>query len=171
MSKKTNSEVLQEIFRHNLWANQAILEACKDLDDELLDAESSTGVGSIRETLLHIAANEEGYVALVAGDEPSSSLRDFDEVPGFDVIGERLFGSGTAFIDLADQLDAETTVTATFEDAEWQIRAMVPLIQAINHGTEHREQIKSMMTAAGITPPTIDLWAYSAGHGYLQMVG
>ncbi len=32
--------------------------------------------------------------------------------------------------------------------------------QIINHATEHREQIKSMLTALGVTPPEIDGWDY-----------
>ena len=34
------------------------------------------------------------------------------------------------------------------------------MIQAINHATEHREQIKSMLSALGITPPDIDGWDF-----------
>jgi uncharacterized damage-inducible protein DinB len=34
------------------------------------------------------------------------------------------------------------------------------MVQAINHATEHREQIKSMLTALGVTPPEIDGWEY-----------
>jgi uncharacterized damage-inducible protein DinB len=34
------------------------------------------------------------------------------------------------------------------------------MVQAINHATEHREQIKSMLSSLGVTPPDIDGWAY-----------
>jgi uncharacterized damage-inducible protein DinB len=34
------------------------------------------------------------------------------------------------------------------------------LVQVINHATEHREQIKSMLSALGVTPPDIDGWDY-----------
>jgi uncharacterized damage-inducible protein DinB len=34
------------------------------------------------------------------------------------------------------------------------------MVQIINHATEHREQIKSMLTSLGITPPSIDGWDY-----------
>jgi uncharacterized damage-inducible protein DinB len=36
----------------------------------------------------------------------------------------------------------------------------VLLAQIINHATEHREQIKSMLSALGVTPPSIDGWEY-----------
>jgi len=34
------------------------------------------------------------------------------------------------------------------------------MVQAINHATEHREQIKSMLSALGVTPPRLDGGAY-----------
>jgi uncharacterized damage-inducible protein DinB len=40
------------------------------------------------------------------------------------------------------------------------VEPWVILVQVINHATEHREQIKSMLTALGITPPDIDGWDF-----------
>jgi len=34
------------------------------------------------------------------------------------------------------------------------------MVQIINHATEHREQIKSMLSALGVTPPELDGWDY-----------
>jgi uncharacterized damage-inducible protein DinB len=41
------------------------------------------------------------------------------------------------------------------------------MVQAINHATEHREQISSMLTALGVTPPDLDGWAYGEATGAL----
>ena len=40
------------------------------------------------------------------------------------------------------------------------VEPWVVLVQVINHATEHREQIKSMLSALGVTPPDIDGWDY-----------
>lgn len=40
------------------------------------------------------------------------------------------------------------------------VEPWVVMVQVINHATEHREQVKSMLTALGITPPDIDGWDY-----------
>ena len=40
------------------------------------------------------------------------------------------------------------------------VEPWVIMLQAINHATEHREQISSMLTALGITPPDMDGWSY-----------
>jgi len=36
----------------------------------------------------------------------------------------------------------------------------VILLQIINHATEHREQIKGMLTSLEMAPPEIDGWSY-----------
>jgi uncharacterized damage-inducible protein DinB len=34
------------------------------------------------------------------------------------------------------------------------------VVQVINHAAEHREQICSVLSALGVTPPDLDGWAY-----------
>ncbi len=46
------------------------------------------------------------------------------------------------------------------ETEGWWVDPWVVMLQVINHATEHREQIKSMLTALGVTPPSIDGWDY-----------
>jgi uncharacterized damage-inducible protein DinB len=40
------------------------------------------------------------------------------------------------------------------------VEPWVVIVQVINHATEHREQICSMLSALGVTPPDLDGWAY-----------
>ena len=41
----------------------------------------------------------------------------------------------------------------------------VVLAQAIHHGTDHRSQICTALSALGIEPPEIDVWAYGLATG------
>ena len=36
----------------------------------------------------------------------------------------------------------------------------IRLAQALNHGTDHRSQICSVLTALGVEPPGIDVWDF-----------
>jgi hypothetical protein len=40
------------------------------------------------------------------------------------------------------------------------VEPWVIMVQVINHATEHREQIKSLITFLGVTHPKIDGWSY-----------
>jgi uncharacterized damage-inducible protein DinB len=45
------------------------------------------------------------------------------------------------------------------------------MLQVINHATEHREQIKSMLSALRVTPPDIDGWDYAIATNTLVPIG
>lgn len=34
------------------------------------------------------------------------------------------------------------------------------LVQALDHGREHRTQVAAILTRQGVTPPEMDAWAY-----------
>ena len=58
--------ILVKLFEHNNWANLRIIEACSALSDEQLDAEPQSATkGSIRRTLLHLVASQQGYLSLL----------------------------------------------------------------------------------------------------------
>ena len=44
--------------------------------------------------------------------------------------------------------------------------ASLILLQAVNHATEHRSQIATILTQLGIEPPAMDGWTFffDAGH-------
>jgi uncharacterized damage-inducible protein DinB len=44
------------------------------------------------------------------------------------------------------------------------------LIQAINHGTEHRSQVATILTQLGIQPPGMDGWTYFEDGGWMVPV-
>jgi len=44
------------------------------------------------------------------------------------------------------------------------------LLQAINHATEHRSQVASILTQLGIEPPNMDGWTYFGDSGQLVPV-
>jgi uncharacterized damage-inducible protein DinB len=41
------------------------------------------------------------------------------------------------------------------------------LLQAINHGTEHRAQVATTLTPIGVTPPGMDGWDFFFGAGHM----
>src|SRR2546425_13075778 len=51
-------EGLLETFRHNAWANRALLDACRELSKEQLGATAEGTYGSVLATLQHIVDAE-----------------------------------------------------------------------------------------------------------------
>lgn len=147
---------LVKLFEHNNWANFQIIEVCATLTDEQLDAPlDATTKGSIRLTLQHMMASQQSYWTQVAGVAP---VFDWQSPPDFDAlrVAAKITGEGLLILAQDDSGKLETT----FHYDGYAIEPWVVMVQAINHATEHREQIKSMLSTLGITPPRIDGWIY-----------
>ena len=86
---------LSDFYKHNLWANLHLLDACAQLSDEQLDATMVGTFGSIRETLMHLLSSEEGYARHVTGKIPNPPLKEFTTFPGFDEL-QRLLRSASS---------------------------------------------------------------------------
>lgn len=149
--------ILARIFEHNNWANQRIMEVCATLRDEQLDAPPQSATeGSIRNTLQHLVSAQYGYLRLLT--LPIEERKDRFTVEFAD-LEKSLQESGERLLELASDASKLPTTRLQTRDDYW-VEPWVLMVQIINHATEHREQIKSMLTALGITPPDIDGWDY-----------
>jgi uncharacterized damage-inducible protein DinB len=147
-----------DFYRQNEWANLALIEACRPLSEEQLDATAVGTYGSIRETLRHIVSSEGGYAHRL-GTEPTRRLQRDDPWPGLDELGEMVSANADA---LAAAAEGEPDrVVRVGSDAEpYDVEAAVILIQAFNHSTEHRSQINTILTTLGIEPAELSGWEW-----------
>lgn len=147
---------LEKLFEHNNWANQQIIQACSALSDEQLDAEPhSATMGSMRQTLTHLVASQRSYLALLTlpiEERPTVPLT-FAEVQE----SARISGEGLLALARGEQKPLKPQLQT--RDG-YLVEPWVVMVQVINHATEHREQIKSMLSALGVTPPDIDGWDF-----------
>lgn len=145
------------LIEHNNWANQLILDACSALSDEQLDAEPlSATKGSIRRTLLHFVASQQGYLSLLT--LPLEERR--NKPVAVDDLAASARRSGEGLLALLRDGSGEQLNRRLQTADGYYVESWVVLLQVINHATEHREQIKSMLSALGVTPPDIDGWDY-----------
>ncbi len=152
-----NENILIKLFDHNNWANHQIIQACSALSDEQLDAEpSSATVGSIRATLTHLVRSQHGYLSLL-----TLPVNDRSPIsPPFAGLQDAASASGSGLLALVRD-GSKLPQGAQLETRDgYLVEPWVVLLQAINHASEHREQICSMLTALGVTPPVLDGWSY-----------
>jgi uncharacterized damage-inducible protein DinB len=147
---------LVKLFEHNNWANLQIIQACSALTDEQFDSEpQSVTKGTIRRTLLHLVHSQLGYLSLLTMPVDKRP----DVAPTFAELQEsaRLSGEGLLALARGEQkpFNSRLQTKDGFYTEPW-----VVMLQIINHATEHREQIKSMLSSQGVTPPSIDGWDY-----------
>jgi uncharacterized damage-inducible protein DinB len=159
------------LFRHKTWATLRLIEHCKGLEDEHLDATIPGTYGTIRETLRHIVDAEEGYFLILTRapfktKEAAAAYVDPDPLPGgpvpLDVLAERIRRLDPRWEELAADADlAGREVTST---DGWRWPGGVILAQTILHAGDHRTQIMSILGARGLElpgPNDLDAWGYA----------
>lgn len=147
---------LNELFQHNRWANEVILEACRELNDEQRATSVEGTYGELGYTLIHIVRAESWYLKLLTGWEPPVRWEIPGSWPGTDVLLERSRFTGDQLVGVVDGLDP----AAIIDVDEDRVLTSVVLVQVINHATEHRAQVATILTQLGIEPPPIDGWTF-----------
>jgi uncharacterized damage-inducible protein DinB len=154
-----NASVLSRLFEHNNWANALVLEACSKLSDEQLDAQPQSATkGTIRETLSHFVRAQQNYLRHITRIEPPFT---WETPPALVQMRESLTRSGQGFLEIASDESGRLPKSRVQTRDGSQVEPWVVMVQAINHATEHREQINSMLTALGLNPLDMDGWSYA----------
>jgi uncharacterized damage-inducible protein DinB len=155
------ASILARIFEHHRWANLRLIDVCAGLGEEQLTAPLSGTFGPIRDTLLHVVLNEMGYLAPFGVSPPDQTFRWGMEFPGFAALRDRADWTGRQFVALAAAGDEDVTLEGVHDGRPFALPRSLFLTQAINHATEHRTQVKTILTQLGIQPPELDGWTYN----------
>lgn len=158
------NENLLDPFRHNAWATKELLRICRGLDEQQLQATVPGTYGTILPTLHHIVASEDYYRMLLTG-EPRK-WRSGDEPSSLEEL-ERRADEMAAFWEelLAQPFDPERIVTEEDEEGRYEIRAGMVIAQVLNHGTDHRTQVLTILTTLGVEHTDLDGWDYGEATG------
>jgi len=142
-----------------MWSNLRLLERCAQLTSEQLDATMVGAFGSIYVTLQHIVNSEKSYFSRISTgkryDRPENQpLMTMAEMM------DSVRATGAGLIEWAPKLQAADMVEMDWEGTPRPVPKTILLTQALNHATEHREQIKAIMTQIGVEPPDLQAWEY-----------
>lgn len=160
------SAILTRFFEHNHWANLTLLDICVRLSPAQLAQDAPQTVGTIHQTLYHIAVNEARYLTVFDGEidgETNGGIGSAQAgLPDLTLIRQQLDRTGKRLIELAGLLDGDPVYETQWQGQTVHVPASLPLLQAVNHGTEHRAQVVNVLRDLGIEPPHLDAWAYGA---------
>lgn len=160
-----SANTLEKLYEHNNWANQKTLQACAALSDAQLDAAPHSATkGTIRATLEHLVRAQHNYLALLTR---TPRLEAWETPPSFAELEELARSSGEGLLALTRSAPEAAPGPRLQTRDGYFVEPWVVMVQAINHATEHREQINSMLTALGITPPDLDGWSFGEASGGL----
>lgn len=154
---------LKEAFRHHAWATRKLLEFCAQLTPEQLSQPCPKPLaedhGSILETFDHIVCSDGGYVGSLTGHRPPWAHErglsaDLGELAVWVDDAEALWMD---FLSHADDGERQVLLDAGTYDTH----AAIVTIQALHHGSAHREQICAILRDFGLEPPDMQPWEFA----------
>jgi uncharacterized damage-inducible protein DinB len=154
------ASILVQMFEHNRWANLRAVDTCAGLTDAQLDATVHGTAGTVRDTLMHVAGAEQRYVMSLSGRQPTYGER--GGWPGAETLRQALDESGRALVELAANADPDEILTGEYQGRPYERPVFLLYVQAINHATEHRSQIATILTQQGLEPPDFSGWAWGS---------
>lgn len=153
--------ILAEIFNHHLWANLGMIDACATLEAAQLETAAIGTYGAIGATLVHVASAESRFIAAVTSDSTGVTVSEREPFPGFLAIRVSLQQSGERLIALAQSEHDDRLVTGERGGQPFSFALSVFMMQAVDHGKEHRTHVAASLTQLGVEPPNLDGWAYA----------
>ncbi len=164
-----NGSLLADAFAHHVWATNRLIDTCLALDPEQLASGVPGTYGTILETMRHLVGADASYLSVLAdGGAPEIDEEQLD-LAGLREVMDRHGPAWEAV--LAQDLDPGVVVIRHREDgSESHAPLTIRLAQALHHGSDHRSQICTALTALGIEPPEIDAWDFAWGEGRLVEV-
>jgi len=148
---------LLDAFEHHAWANEVLLVVCEGLSDEQLAAPVPGTYGSILDMARHLVGADDWYLFVLTGqaeriDEETMSIPELRAAArGYALRYREILAAGR---------DPREDVVIVEQEGAWHATLGIRLAQVVHHGTDHRSQICTGLTALGIEPPEIDVWAY-----------
>jgi uncharacterized damage-inducible protein DinB len=159
--------VLEDAFGHHVWATLRLIDACAALEPARLEAPAPGTYGPILETMRHLVAADCGYLFALTGGRTA----EIDEA-SMDLAALRaaMVANGAEWSALlAAGFDPDADVVRHRDDGtDSHAPAGIRYAQAIHHGTDHRSQICTALTALGVEPPEIDVWDFADSEGRLS---
>jgi uncharacterized damage-inducible protein DinB len=166
-NRPTARGIIADLYAYGAWANERLLARAEMLSDAQLRQKLSEGAQPVLESFDHLLSADRRWlsrwqqVPLPAGLTPV----DLPTIAAVRRAGEDLALARQRYI--TDLDDAALAAPIRWQDGSegrtllrWQ-----GLVQAANHGTQHRSEIAAMLTDFGHSPGDLDfgLWCRAAG--------
>jgi uncharacterized damage-inducible protein DinB len=149
-------EAARELIEYNYAAHRRLWTCIERLTDEQFTQEFDYSMGSIRNHMVHVMSADQRWMTRVTGEALSDRLNSSD-FPTYEAVRERWQTIEQHILSSVNGLDeGDFTRTISYEitrangmkvqatNTVWQI-----LVHIVNHGTDHRAQVLSLLHRIG----------------------
>lgn len=156
-----NKNDLQLLFAYNRWANARVLDACKSLSQDQLNAPAQLSFGSLMGTLVHIFTAEWIWRMRMQQGESPTRMPMLEEFPTLADLAARWQAEEATmqrFVDGLQPEDLERWVEFRTTSGKPQATTLwKALVHVTYHGMQFRAEAGAVLGALGCSPGDIDL--------------
>lgn len=154
------ADEIRDLYAYNRWANNRILEASAQLDDEEFIRNMNSSFPSVGQTLAHLVEVDWVWLSRWTGSSPAEVPNSWDlsSLPKIRRQWEAIEDDRSAFLaglsaeDVLGQVSYKATPELEYRAPLWQL-----LRHVVNHSTYHRGQLTTMIRQLGREPISTDL--------------
>jgi len=116
--------------------------------------------GSSIDTIRHLISSDADYVRIIPDTPEVLKCEQNGPFSGWDELRAVAESAHTALVAYVDGLTDDMFFIDMDEEKGFTLAKSYLLAQIIHHATEHRSQIRTTLSAHGIEPPEISVWAW-----------
>ncbi len=154
---------IRSLYAYGAWANARLLVAAADLSPTQWVASDGGGYGSIRDTLVHVAASEWLFLERWRGRSPAA-LWEPAAFPDIATLGSRwsaVEAETLAFVAGLGEHDLGRVVAyVNLQGETWAYPLWQQLLHQANHATQHRSEVAAQLTRFGRSPGWLDFLVF-----------
>jgi uncharacterized damage-inducible protein DinB len=159
---------LAELFRYNKWATHTLLDACRGLTPDQLEASAASG--PVCEVLIHLVGSQQTFILRTRGRQHEGELSRQSPWPSIESLIEVALNTSDELIEIAEALDEDVEVDLPYMGRVYRFPRSFFLVHALEHGVEHRTEIKIALSQLGVETPDLDGWTYATAAGFGKQV-
>jgi uncharacterized damage-inducible protein DinB len=152
--------LLLELFQYDTWATQLLVDYCQRQSAAMLQELVVGTDRSILHTLTHLIGSEQEYLEELMGEKITPAIHQ-GQILSLVEIGERcerFLQNWQEVLDRFDQIDITIPEDGALPEIPHGQNILV--LQALQHGIDHRTQICTTLSTLGLEAPRIDGWSY-----------
>lgn len=156
-------EALDILLRHDRWATERLLIACRPLTDAQLDQPFSIGFGTLRGTLTHVVDVIGFWTSAVTHTDRADRLPPTTTIAELESLLNAKYDAFEAL--LANTPDGTRWLTET-PTRTLEAPAVVVATHVITHSMHHRAQALNILRQLGVSPlpeSSVTEWSRVAG--------
>jgi uncharacterized damage-inducible protein DinB len=156
-----NLSDIQLLYDYNYWANELMLTTAAELSPEQFTQSMDFAWGSVRGTLIHTLDSEHLWRNLFQTSKVVErrlhEIKDFPTLESIADYWKQEEAAMRAYLNSLQDSDVEGILRYDIPEGVRERVLWHCLVHMVNHGTQHRSEIASMLTSLGHSPGGIDM--------------